>query len=52
MCAINLQLSLEAISPDPSHQISTSQEILTLEQPSFHLVQSWKERISLGSLNM
>lgn len=52
MCAINLQLSLEEISPDPSHQILTSQEILTLGQPFFHLVQSWKEFISFSSLSM
>lgn len=52
MCAINLQLSLEEISPHPSHQISTSQETLTLGQPSSHLVQSWKEQTSFGSLLM
>lgn len=49
MCAIHLQLSLEEISPDPSHQILTSQEILTLGQPFFHSVQSWKEFISFSS---
>lgn len=52
MCAINLQLSLEEISPDPSHQILTSQEILTLGQPFFHLVQSWNEFISFSSQSM